>query len=338
MSVWLISLVNNMQTYARDTAGRKITKAVPTVGPGDKIAQVETLLRSRASEYETINYVYVLDERQKLIGVLSIKEMLRLSGTVPVGEAMKPVTVSVRPHTDQERVAQLALAHNLKAIPVVDKDQIFQGVVSSDAILEILNQEHTEDMMRFAGVPHQHGEKNAIDVLLKATSGTHVKLRLPWLVLGLFGGVVAAVVVEQFEGTLSDQLILAAFIPAIVYMADAVGSQTQMLFVRALALHHSLKVVPYLLREVVVNFILGLILAGLILVISLLWVGNPIVSVILALSVFLTVCFTVLVAISLPWLFNRFGYDPAIASGPLATVVRDIMSLLIYLGVAATLL
>ncbi len=327
-----------MQTYPRDSAGRRLIKAVPTVLPTDSVAQIETLLRSRAHEYETINYVYVLDSAKKLVGVLSIKEMLRLSGTVPIKEVMVPASVFVRPHTDQERAAQLALAHSLKAIPVVDKDHVFQGVVPSDAILEILNHEHTEDVMRFAGVSHQHGDKNVADVLLKAPSLTHVKLRLPWLVLGLLGGVGAAVVVEQFEATLADQLILAAFIPAIVYMADAVGSQTQMLFVRALALDHNLKVVPYLRREVIVNFILGLILAGLILVISLAWIGTLVVSVILALSIFLTVWFTVLVAIVLPWLFSRLGQDPAIASGPLATVVRDIMSLLIYLVVAAALL
>jgi len=327
-----------MSFYPKDSAARKLTKAVPVVGLGQTVSQVDTLLRSRATEFDTLNYVYVVDSVDKLVGVISIKEILRLGGNVSIKDSMVKASVFVRPHTDQEKVAQLALKHSLKAIPVVDKDHVFQGVVSSDTILEILNQEHTEDVMRFAGVTNQHGDKSAVDVLLRASSRTHVKLRLPWLVLGLFGGVAAAVVVEQFEATLADQLILAAFIPAIVYMADAVGSQTQMLFVRSLALDHKLSVKSYLLREVSVNFILGIILAALIFIISLLWLKVVTVSLILAISVFLTVWFTVLVAIILPWLFSRLGQDPAIASGPLATVVRDISSLLIYLGVASALM
>jgi magnesium transporter len=327
-----------MSLYPKDSAARKLTKAVPVVGLGETVAQVETLLRSRATEFDTINYVYVVDAAKKLVGVISIKEILRLGGNVPIKESMVKASVFVRPHTDQEKVAQLALEHSLKAIPVVDKDHVFQGVVPSDVILEILNQEHTEDVMRFAGVSRQHGDRSAVDVLLRAPSRTHVKLRLPWLVLGLLGGVGAAAVVEQFEATLADQLILAAFIPAIVYMADAVGSQTQMLFVRSLALDQRLNIKSYLVREVMVNFVLGLILAGLIFIISLVWVGVFTVSLILAVSVFLTVWFTVLVAIMLPWLFSRLGHDPAIASGPLATVVRDIASLLIYLGVASALI
>lgn len=327
-----------MTTYSRTVAGRYVVRAVPTVLSHETIAQAENLLRSRARDFDTINYLYVVDEVRKLIGVLSVKELLSLSGHITIKDAMVPATVFVRPHTAREKVAHLALQHNLKAVPVVDKDHRFVGVVPSDAILDILNQEHTEDVLRIAGVSQRHEENSGQDVLLNAPSSTHVKLRLPWLVLGLLGGVGAAVVVEQFEATLAEQLILAAFIPAIVYMADAVGSQTQMLFVRALALDHSLAVAKYLKREIAVNFILGLILAGLILAISLVWLGLPLISLVLSVSVFLTVWFTVLVAILLPWLFSRLGQDPAIASGPLATVIRDIMSLLIYLGVASFLL
>ena len=148
--------------------------------------------------------------------------------------------VTVRTSTDQERVAHLALKYNIKAVPVVSKDHTFLGVVPSDKILEILNREHTEDVLRFAGVRHKHSPVQ--DVLLDQSPLTHVKSRLPWLVIGLLGGVLAAFVIGIFEETLAHELLLAAFIPAIVYMADAVGSQTQMLFVRALAVDHNLKV------------------------------------------------------------------------------------------------
>lgn len=244
--------------------------------------------------------------------------------------------VTVRPSTDQERVAELALRHNIKAVPVISKDHVFMGVVPSDKILEVLNHEHTEDVLRFAGVRHK--DTHAREALLNASPLVQVRMRLPWLVLGLLGGVGAAAVIGMFEDILAAELVLAAFIPAIVYMADAVGSQTQMLFIRALSIDSTLRVRSYLWRESIVNALLGTALALLIFIASLFFASSFMVSSILAISIFLTVVGTVLVAIMLPWFFHVRGHDPAIASGPLATVVRDILSLVIYLSVATSLL
>lgn len=325
--------------YRKDTAGRILTTAVPSCLESDTASAVENLLRLKARSFDTINYIYVTDKVKRLVGVVSIKELLRLNPATTIGSAATRQLVVVRPNTDQERVAQLALKHSLKAIPVVTvKDHEFLGVVPSDRIQEVLNHEHTEDVMRFAGVSHRHGERNSADILLSAPATTHVRLRLPWLVLGLFGGLLAAVVVEQFEATLANYLVLAAFIPAIVYMADAVGSQTQMLFVRSLSMDHTLSVSNYLRRESKVNLFLGSLLSVLIFGVTLWWQKSFLISSILAVSIFLTVLFTVIVAIVLPWFFHRLGYDPAVASGPLATVVRDIASIFIYLGVATVLL
>jgi len=329
-----------VMTHIAETAGRIMTTAVPVVDERSTVADVEALLRREAAVLNTINYIYVTGAHTELVGVLSVRELFSLPATAVVGENMQRAVVTVRAHTDQERVAHLALTHNLKAVPVVSKDKVLLGVVPSDVILTVLNQEHTEDVLRFAGVKKQRKtEETGLSVLLLAASPlTHVKARLPWLLVGLLGGVGAAFVVGKFEATLAHELILAAFIPAVVYMADAVGSQTQMLFIRSLALEHNLSVRKYLWRELRVNLILGLVLAGVAFVISYVWLASLSVSSILSLSLFLTVWCTVLIAIALPWYFHKFGYDPAIASGPLATVVRDIISLLIYLGVASVIL
>lgn len=310
-----------------------MTTAVPVVAKSASVSEVENLLRSRASTFETINYVYIVNDTHELVGVVSVQELFKLKGYEKLDAYLNRTLVTVRPHTDQERVAQLALRHNIKAVPVISKDHIFMGVVPSDKILEVLNHEHTEDVLRFAGVRHKH-HGHVSEVLLSNSPLTHVRMRLPWLVLGLLGGVAAAAVIGMFEEILATELILAAFIPAIVYMADAVGSQTQMLFVRALSVDHTLKMSSYLLRESVVNAMLGSALAVLIFVVSLFFAGSMMISSILAISIFLTVLSTVLVAILLPWFFHVRGHDPAIASGPLATVVRDILSLVIYLSVA----
>jgi magnesium transporter len=321
------------------SAERIMTPLVPTVVLGSTVREVEALLRREAQSFKTINYIYVIDQSRVLMGVISIRELLSLPREECVDEHMQQEVVTARAHTDQERVAHLALKYQLKAIPIVTKDQKFLGVVSSDVILTVLNQEHTEDVLRFAGVRgHAHTESDLGVLLLNRSPLIHVRARLPWLILGLGGGVVAAIVVGRFEAILAEQLILAAFIPAVVYMADAVGSQTQMLFIRALAIDHTLTVRSYLWRECKVNLLLGSVLAGLAFIASLAWLGSVLVSAILAISLFFTVWCTVLVAIALPWYCMSRGYDPAVASGPLATVVRDIISLVIYFGVATMLL
>ncbi len=311
---------------------------VPVVLGSVTVEQVEQIIHAKNENFTTINYIYIVDELQKLLGVISIKELLYLKPQDTLTAYTGRPLLKVRPHTDQERVAQLALKYKIKAVPVVSKEGIFLGVVDSDTILAVLNQEHTEDVLRFAGVQRKKGFGNGSDMILTGSSLTHVKSRVPWLVMGLLGGVGAAVVVGQFEATLHSQLILAAFIPAIVYMADAVGSQTQMLFVRALSIESNLKLGWYIGREMKVNFFIGMILAVLIFIFSFLWQQSLLISSILGLSIFLTVWSTVIIAIMLPWFVLRLGYDPAIASGPLATVVRDIISLCIYLVVASVLL
>jgi magnesium transporter len=323
--------------FPKDSAGRLMTAAVPTVARTATVSEVESLLRSSVQAFDTINYVYIISDTQELIGVVSIQELFRMKGYEKLDSYCGRTLVTVRPHTDQERVAQLALKHNIKAVPVISKEHIFMGVVPSDKILETLNHEHTEDVLRFAGVRHKH-QGQVSEILLANSPLTHVRMRLPWLVLGLLGGVAAAWVIGMFEEILAAELMLAAFIPAIVYMADAVGSQTQMLFVRALSVDHTLKLGSYLLRESIVNALLGLALAALIFISSLFFAGSFMISLILAVSIFLTVVGTVLVAVLLPWFFYVRGHDPAIASGPLATVVRDILSLIIYLSVATSFL
>ncbi len=321
--------------YPKDTAGRHMTTAVPVVSVDTTAGQAEQFVRDNASDLASINYIYLVKENRVLAGVLSIKELFRLPPSTPLASYAERSMFTARPRTDQEHVAQLALEHNVKAVPIVSKTGEFLGVVPSEVILDVLSKEHTEDVLRFAGVDHEVGGP---DMLLDAPPLTHVRSRLPWLVVGLVGGLVAAVVVSMFEGTLADQLILAAFIPAIVYMADAVGAQAQMLFIRALAIDRDLVLRSYLAREIVVNFLLAIVLALLAVILSYVWIGSPVITAILGISIFLTVCFTVLVAVLLPWILQQRGHDPATASGPIATVIRDIASLLIYFGVASVFL
>ncbi len=319
------------QSFQPESAASLMTAKVPMSDSNATIADIERMLFEKIKELETINYIYLVDKNKKLEGVISIKDIFLLPKTTLISRVMTKDLVSVQSCTDQEKVALLALQNNLKAIPVVDKENRLLGIVPSDVVLNILHNENIEDALRSVGMGKL---KDPAINIIKAPALLHFRKRLPWLILGLLGGVVAAFIVEFFETALKSQLILAAFIPAVVYMADAVGSQTQTIFIRSLALDHHLNLKKYIGREVKVNLSLALILGIIISIISSLWQQSSLLGIILGFSIFATVLAAMAVAIILPWLFSKIKYDPAIASGPLATVIRDILSLFIYFSIA----
>jgi len=314
------------------TALALATTAVPTAKETDTVTEILQKVQAFSDEFETVDYIYVLADLQ-LAGVVSLHELFSEKANTRLADCMHSDIAFVHSHTNQEQVAQLALAQNIKAVPVVNTDGNFVGVVTADVILQILRDEHTEDILKYAGVNF-----DALETLAEYTVWQHFKSRIPWLILGLFGGILAAWVVERFSETIATEVALAAFIPAIVYIADAVGSQTQMVFIRTLHDRVKRTLWKVLQREIVVATIVGLTLSGIIGALSYLWLQSSTVSIILATAVLATVYFSVIVAILLPWIFHRLGYDPAVATGPLATVIRDVSSLCIYFLIALTLL
>jgi len=315
-----------------ETAGKLATTAVPKTSSESSVADTLTLLQSFSYTYDTIDYIYIVDSTH-LVGVVSLHELLIAKPKTLIANIMIRNVAYVHQNTDQENVAQLALAQNIKAVPVLSMNEEFIGVVTSDVILRTLRDEHNEDILKYAGVNVTASERFS-----QFTIWQHLTSRLPWLVIGLGGGILAAWVVEKYSYAMESELVLAAFIPAIVYIADSVGSQTQMVFVRSLATQQRTSILKRLGKELVIATFVGAILSGLIGIISWLWLGKLAITLILAISVLLTVYFSVIVALILPWVFDKAGKDPALASGPLATVIRDVSSLAIYFFVALQIL
>jgi len=321
--------------YPPESAGRRMIDDVPKAVPEERVSDIRKRLFEKANDFETLNYVYIIDRKGKLAGVLSLKDVFQKPEESKVKELMVKDVIRARPHTDQERVAILALKYNLKSVPVVDKEDIFLGVVPSDVILGILHSENVEDILRFAGISKR-------DVILNKTLQFPVsvlaKIRLPWLIFGLLGGLFAAKIVTFFEGPLKVNFVLAAFIPLIVYMADAVGVQAQTLFIRNLALDSRLDARKYFLKEIKISLVIALILGAFLALISFLWFGLLNIGIILGVSLFLTVICACLIAVLVPWLLQGLKKDPAIFSGPFATIVRDVLTLVIYFSVASLML
>lgn len=239
--------------------------------------------------------------------------------------------------SDREEIAYLALKNNIKSVPIVDKDNKFIGVVLNDDILKIAYKELQEDISRFIGLEAEIGNENLDDIRSMSIYAS-LKNRLPWLIVGILGGILAAQVIGIFEQTLSNNIILAAFIPLVVYIASAIGTQAGFFIVRDLAINKTINFFAYTFKQFKVIFAMGLIISFLIFGFSFVFYQELYLALVLSLSVFLTVLSAIVTGIFIPYAFSRLKFDPANASGPIATIIQDLLSVLIYLLIAQALL
>jgi len=333
----LTNIVEKKQ-WPKDSAGRKMISQIPLIMPEQTIGEAQAILFEKQKEIETINYFYVIDANNKFIGVFSIKELFHQRTETKVKEFMvKTDLVKVGPKTDQERVAYLALHRNLKSIPVVEEDNTLLGIVPSDYILKILEKEISEDLLYLAGVYKPISRLEWKDQLALPFS-IAIKHRLPWLLIGLIGGILVARIIGFFESSLQQNLVLAMFIPVIVYMSNATGSQTQAIFLRDLATHTKIPFRKYFLKQLLTCFFLALSCSLLLfLVVSIGWTTFYL-AFVLSFSMLMTIISASFFALVIPYCLNKLKVDPAFGSGPFTTIVQDILSVIIYFGIANWLL
>ena len=308
-----------------------ISTNVPTFSKLTHVSAALNALKQHPTSFDSITLLFVLEERM-LCGVLSIQELLSAQPETTLSEIMQSDVITVDARVNRDVLIHTALEHELKALAVVDQG-VFVGAVLPHTLLHVLKLEYAKDRYKSAGL--EVAAHNAYDDL---TIWQRVKGRTPWLIMGLAGGVIAALIVDQFSVTLSKEIVLAAFIPAIVNIGDAIGNQTELLFIRWLGKRHTMGVLTYLRREWLVGTIIGIFLGLIIFVGSYLWLDNAALSLVLGLAILATTYVSIGITVILPWTLEKLSIDPAVASGPLATVLCDIASLAIYLMIAAALL
>jgi magnesium transporter len=247
---------------------------------------------------------------------------------------MEKDLIKVHPHTDQEKAAHMALASGIKAVPVVDEAGYFLGVIPSDGIQSILESETKEDFYRFAGiVGKQHPDKTQ-DLSIRRSFAR----RIPWILIGLFGGLLTAEIIGEFEHVLSKNLLLAGFIPLIAYIANAVGVQTQTVYIRDLATQAKFSTYYYSIRQIITSTLIGLTCWGLIYLLSVFIWHTPYLGFVVGLAVFSAILVATFFAIFIPYILKTLGTDPAIGSGPFSTIIQDLLSIVIYFAIASALL
>lgn len=331
--------------YTKSMSNKKITSElvsfamssrVPALLPHSTVEEAKELLNTeKPDQYDSINYIYVVDEKNILQGVISIKELLRNKNKTVLSNIMKSNLITLSEHSHQKRAALLAVKNKLKAVPVIDKEGKLLGVITSDSILSILHKVHAEGLLYSTGIGNLRVDESG---LISASVAEHLKARLPWLLVGLVGGIFAASIVSGFDVLIEKMILLAAFLPAVVYIGDAVGTQSQMILVTSMAIDKKLIINRYLWRELAISSSIGLIIGISAGIISQIFWGNLTLSYIVITSFLFTIIISALIGVILPLGFKKLKMDPSVGSGPIATVMCDILNILVYFTVATLFL
>jgi magnesium transporter len=282
-------------------------------------------------DLESFEYLFVVDAQCRLVGIVPLRELMSAAEDAAIGRLMQKRVVAAPANMHQGKALALARRSHSSSLPVVDETGRLVGALSARDLLEIAGHEHSEDISRLAGIVHQAGQARAA---LDDPPFHRVLGRLPWLLIGVVGSMMATLVMAHFKDKLSANVAIVFFVPAIVYLADAIGTQTEAIVVRGLS-GAELNLRDLLLGEITAGALIGLVLAVLTMVFAYVAFADFRLAAAVALSVALAGATAAACGVFLPWLLSHFGADPAFGSGPVATVIQDIISVLVYLSIAS---
>ncbi|WP_077325151.1 magnesium transporter [Virgibacillus siamensis] len=320
--------IKELLHYEEKTAGSIMTTEYMAIYQTQTVKETMAVLKEEAPEAETIYYMYVLDEDKHLVGVLSLRDLIIADNDVLIKEIMSEKIVSVSVAEDQEDVARMIRDYDFLALPVVDFQHHLLGIITVDDILDVMDEEASDDYSKLAGVSDMDRPNDT--ALLSA------KKRLPWLIILLFLGMLTASLIGRFEDALSVAPVLAIFIPLIAGMAGNTGTQALAVAVRGLATGEYGKQgkLKLIVREALTGLITGTVCGIVITGIIYLWKGEFFLGVLVGLSIMATLIVATLAGSLVPIVMDKFHIDPAVASGPFITTINDIISILIYFGMA----
>ncbi|WP_163123198.1 magnesium transporter [Acinetobacter portensis] len=323
-----------LSSYVEGTAGAIMSSEYATLLPNMVVADAIKMLRTEAPDTETIYFAYVLDEARKLLGVISLKQLILAQEQQNINDLMVTDVLFAKVDSDQDEVAKIIARYDLLALPIVDEKGIMVGIVTHDDAMDVAREEATEDFLKAGAV------SATSKLSLKSTPIIQLyKNRVFWLVFLVFGSLLSGIGIAHFEDIIAQNIVLVFFLPLLVGSGGNAGSQSSTLMVRALATGDvQFKDWFFLLgRESLVALCLGLTMA---LAVSFLgfYRGDELVALVLAISMVGIVLLGCLIGMSLPFILNKFGFDPASASAPLVTSICDATGVLVYLSIASIIL
>lgn len=318
--------------FEEDDAAGLMTPRYLAIRASINVKQAIQFIRNNCESVEFLYNIYVLDNLQRLIGTVSIKDILSAGDDEKISEIMNRKFVAVREDTDQEEVAKILEANDLISVPVVDQNNLLLGDITFDDILDVIREEQTEDMYKMGAIA------GAADSYTDISIWGMVKKRVPWLILLLLVGTITTNVLKHYEQIIMGAAFLFIFMPVITETGGNTGSQASTLIIRGLATGdiHFREIWSIMLKELLIGLIMG-ILTGLVLVARSTFLPPGIAineSVAVGASLILVVVLSNLIGTLAPLLIHKLGFDPAVMSGPLMATVIDVAGLSIYFETA----
>lgn len=316
--------------YEEDTAGGIMTTEYISLKTTTPVKEALMHVKEQAPDAETIYVIFAVNEAGQLVGVLSLRDLITAENDSYIEDVMSERVISVNVADDQEDVAQVIRDYDFIAVPVVDYQTHLLGIITIDDILDVMDEEASEDYSRLAGVSDIDSTSDSV---IKTASK-----RLPWLIVLTFLGMITATILGSFEDTLSQVALLAAFIPIISGMSGNSGTQSLAVSVRNISTGEINEQSKFklALREAGSGFLSGLVCSVVLFLIIVVIYRQPLLALIVGGSLTCAMTVGTLVGSMIPLIMNKFKIDPAVASGPFITTINDIVSMLIYFGLATS--
>jgi len=326
--------VRELMRYDRNTAGGRMTTDFAQIEKGINVEQTLKSLRKTAKDLEMIYYIYVVDRTDKLLGVVSLKDLIIAQPEREIDEIIHTKLIAIPIDMDQEQVAKRIARYDFLALPVIDREGKIKGIITVDDLIDVIREEDTEDMYKF-GAAGKH-----IDNYMSSTPLSVAKHRIIWLLILVVTGFISGTIMEEFSFALKNVVSLAFFIPLLMGSGGNAGTQAASVVVRGLAigevkLGDIWRVVK---KEFLIGITVGTTLGILALLRALILQKSSLLGITVGLSMIATVTVATCLGAILPIICEKLGFDPAVVSGPLITTVVDISSLLIYFGIAIQLM
>lgn len=319
--------------YEEDTAGGIMAKEFIRANKNWNVVQTINEIRRQAENVEKFYSIYVVNNKQQLLGRVSLKKIILSSAETTIESIMEDEVISVPVHMDQEEVAALMRKYDLESVPVINVKNKLVGRITVDDILDVVQEEADEDIQAMAGVSADIEESDSVFTISKA--------RLPWLLIGVIGGLMGAKLIGFFEDGLAKYLALASFIPLVAATGGNVGIQASSLIVQSLASKSAFDDTPWqrFFKGFLVALLNGFVLGGFVfLVVVFLYGFEPVFGITVGVALFCVILLSSFMGTVTPLVLHRYGINPAIASGPFITTTNDLLGLAVYFGVAMLLL
>lgn len=325
--------IEKSDIFQKETTGRLMRNDFITLQETYTVDQAVNYVRDNVESKTNIHYLYILNKNQQLTGVLSLRELLSSSNELLLISVMKTNIISFSSNLDQEKATKVFQDTDLVSIPVVSKQDLLLGVVHVEDILDVMQQEATEDFHKMAPVSSLEGS------LKNASIFTLYRKRIIWLIVLVFMNVFSGAGIAHFEDVIAANIALVFFLPLLVDSGGNAGSQSATLMIRAMATG-DIKMTDWLkmfTKEILVAITLGATMAFAVASVGI-FRGGPDIALVVALTMILIVIVGSLIGMSLPFVFQKLKLDPATASAPLITSIADIVGVLIYFSIAAKIL